>query len=94
VHIVIGQAIDNVCGSLLFINAFPDPVRTSKFIREGLLLAAASQGPATAAILKRLKEDEEYYSTIYPLVSTILSWMIFLTFFEAACLYLNFQGQS
>jgi hypothetical protein len=91
---VIGDAIDNVCVSLVFIDAFPDAACMTKFVREGLLSAAARRGPATAAVLKRLQEDEEYFSTISPLVSAVLSRMTVLTFFEATGPYLNLQGQS
>ena len=71
VRMVIGEAIENVWVSLLFVDAFPDAARTHEFIRDGLLTAAARQGPAAAAILKRLREDDAYLSTISPLVSNI-----------------------
>ncbi|KAN0124676.1 hypothetical protein V8E53_012645 [Lactarius tabidus] len=67
VRMVIGDAIDNVRVSLVFIDAFPDAACMTEFVREGLLSAAARRGPATAAVLKRLQEDEEYFSTISPL---------------------------
>ena len=94
VRMIIGEAIENVRVSLLFVDAFPDTARTHEFIREGLLTAAARQGPVAATIHKRLREDEAYLSTISPLVSNIVLWITYLTFFKAACPYLNFQGQS
>ena len=92
VRMVIGKAIENVRVSLLFVDAFPDATCTLKFVREGLFTAAARQGPAAAAILKRLREDEAYLSMISPLVSTIFLWITCLTSFKATCLYLDFQG--
>src|SRR6201996_6683762 len=37
VRMVIGEAIENVRVSLLFVDAFPDAARTHEFIRDGLL---------------------------------------------------------
>jgi hypothetical protein len=94
VRMIIGEAIDNIHVSLVFVDAFPDAARTLEFVQEGLFLAAARHGPTATAILKQLKEDEDYYSTISPLVSTIFSPMTFLTFFKAAGTYPTFQGQG
>ena len=94
VRMVIGEAIENIRVSLLFVDAFPDTARTLEFIRDGLFTAAAKQGPAAAAILKRLQQDETYLSTISPLVSTISLQITYLTSFKATRPHLNFPGQS
>lgn len=95
VRMVIGEAIENVRVSLLFVDAFPDAARTLEFIREGLFSAAAKQGPSAAPILRRLRADDEYLSTISPLVSTkFLQITCLMSSFKATCPYFNFQGQS
>lgn len=66
VHLVIGDGIDNLRVSLVFVNAFPDGAHTLEFIRKGLLSATEGQGVTAAAIHQRLQDDEAYYSAIAP----------------------------
>ena len=88
VNMVIVEAIDNMRASLLFYNAFPDTACATEFVREALITAAMKQDTA-AAVLKRLQEDESYFSTIVPLVSKLSVKISFLTSFEAAGSYFD-----
>jgi hypothetical protein len=69
IRALIRNTFENVQGSLLFLNAFPDIPLTLSFIRDALITAAAQYGPAAQSIHTRLLNDKEYVTLLTPLVS-------------------------
>ncbi|KAF8257782.1 hypothetical protein EI94DRAFT_1708647 [Lactarius quietus] len=63
---VITHSFEGLRASLLFENAFPDPIVSYAFIRDALITAASNYGPSAAAMYTRLVNDEEYVTTIFP----------------------------
>ena len=68
VQAVIKMSLGYIRTSLLFQNAFPDPILAGTFVREAVISAAANHGPA-ATMHTRLVQDKDYISKIVPLVS-------------------------
>lgn len=63
---VLSAAIDNVEASVLWKDAFPDPVISEQFARESLLDAAKQLG--IVSIAERLRTDTDYVTTLAFLV--------------------------
>ena len=71
VRTVIQDAIENLCAALLFTNAFPGVCVALTLIKDCLFTAADNHKPGAKSILERLTRDQEYLSTVTPLVSLI-----------------------
>ncbi len=76
---VIQDAIKNLRAALLFTNAFPDVCVALTLIKDCLFTAADNHKPGAKSILERLTRDQEYLSTVTPLVSLIAFEIIPLT---------------
>ena len=69
VRAIIQEGIENLRAALLFTNAFPDVCNALTLIKDCLLTAALHLKPCAAAVLERLKYDQDYLLMITPLVS-------------------------
>jgi hypothetical protein len=68
VRLVIQDAIENIRASIIFTNAFPDAALSIMFAKSALMSAAKGQLPATQDIYSRLMRDDDYLSSIIPVV--------------------------
>ena len=82
---VIQDAIDLLCRSLLFGDAFPKISVASALIRDALLVSAESYKPASFYIHQRLTLDSKYMLEMTILVSFPVLGITLLTLFSAAC---------
>lgn len=69
VRAVIHNSFDRVRAALVFHHGFPDFSEASKFIKDALVIVAEGRQPGAAAILTRLRYDQEYADNMSTLVS-------------------------
>jgi hypothetical protein len=67
-RLVIKNAIDNLKGSIVFTDAFPDYTLTIKFAKSALISATMGQLSTAQGIHTWLMNDDDYVSGIIPLV--------------------------
>jgi hypothetical protein len=76
VRAVIQASMENVRAALLFTNAFPDSSMATTQVKDCLLTAAKQlDKPGAMDVLNRLLRDEDYLSSISPLVRHFYSEM-------------------
>ena len=82
VRFVIQDAIDLLCASLLFRDAFPKSAIASALIQDALLVSAEKYKPASFHIHQHLMHDSKYMLEMAILVSLRVSKITLLTFFS------------
>lgn len=64
--------IDNLYGSLLFHDAFPDATVAFALTSDAIVLATESHGPGGAFVKRRLEADDEYIARLVSLVRIMI----------------------
>jgi hypothetical protein len=70
-RVIIQDAFEHVRASLLFKDAYPDPIVTIAVVKEALISAAESHRPSASSIHNRLVHDNPYLFKISRLVSAL-----------------------